>query len=212
MKNNNAIIIGAGIAVAGFFGYKYWKKKQDEKKEAEKPKKEPVSEGGGVTSNQPSGYSEYQKKVMKLQSIVGAAIDGNAGPQTNKLVAAFFPISFAKLGNVSVSNIDAYLALNGKREANVADRIDQIWNAMGSGTPATLRTDTQVSAYYYDNSRGQYLPTGGIFVAKQGTKLYKSTTVKTSIGFIVTVPVYFTNTNTVAGSRMILIKPDNLFV
>jgi hypothetical protein len=210
------ILILLGVGVAGFFGYRYYQKNKDKKNEV---KTDENQNNSNTTTGYPgptTGPTEYEKKVMKLQATVGAGVDGNPGStsnsNTNRSVAAFYPVSYAKLGNVSPINIDAYLALNGVRQANVSGRIDQIWNAMGGGTPATLRIDSNVSAYYYDSSRGQYLATGGIFLVKSGLKIYKSTSIKSTLGFIVTVPVYSTSTKQSVGNRMVLIKPDNLYV
>jgi hypothetical protein len=218
MKTENAILAGLGVAIAGFFGYRYYKRKKDEKEaaiEAEKAAKAAQAApppSGGVTT-QPVGYSDYQKKVMKLQTILGVAVDGNPKDQTNGKVKEWYPNLYKTLGNVSPSNIDQYLAA--KRETtstSSAARVQEIWDAMGSGTPATVRIDTTVTGFYFDSSSNNYKSTGGYFIVLRGTKIYKSKAVKVQGGFIADLPVYGTQTKNAIGTRKVFIGPANLYV
>ncbi len=73
---------------------------------------------GGKASLDPCGgrrrdNSAHGLKVMILQDrvgITGCDKDGIAGSQTNGAVKAKYPSLYATLGNVSVNNIDKYLA------------------------------------------------------------------------------------------------------
>jgi len=73
---------------------------------------------GGSASLDPCGgrnrdNSAYGLKVMVLQDrvgITGCDKDGIAGSQTNGAIKAKYPSLYATLGNVSVNNIDKYLA------------------------------------------------------------------------------------------------------
>lgn len=109
MKKENAILAGLGIAIAGFFGYRYYKKKQQQKKTAvAEPEDQFIEFDVNFTKG---GYTPYQKKVMDLQAWLGVAVDGIAGPQTNGALQKKLPNTFSNLGPVSNSNIDKYIAL-----------------------------------------------------------------------------------------------------
>lgn len=221
MKKDNAILIGVGVAIAGFFGYRYYQRKRDEKaakeKEAEEAKKsETTPPPSGGVSTQPVGFTPYQKKVMALQSKLGIAVDGNPGKgegsQTNMTVKSWFPTLYASLGIVSPANVDQYIAAK-KEVINVstANRLSQVWDAMGSGTPAKFLKDTEVAAYYYDSASKQYKPTGGYFNVKIGTSIYKSTSILLSRGIVSTLPV-FTKSGQSAGNKLVYIKPESVYV
>jgi len=107
MKTNNAILIGAALAVAGYFAYRYFRKKQKQNNE----KKDVETEPNKDNQNNRTGYSEYQKKVMEIQSILGVMIDGIAGPQTNGALNKKAPVAYKTYGVITAKNIDFYLAL-----------------------------------------------------------------------------------------------------
>ena len=204
METENKIFIGIGVVLAGFFGYRYWKKKKDEKDLEKTTTKTDNTETGS------SGFSDYEKKVMNLQTKLGISVDGKAGPQTNKTVQTWFPTLFAKLGNVSPTNVDQYIAAK-KENVFSSERLRQVWNAMGSGTPAKILKDTQVSAYYYDSASKLYKATGGYFIVKQGTSIYKSNSTLLTNGILTTLPVFLNNGSS-AGSKQVLINPDSVYV
>lgn len=214
MKKDNAILIGVGVAVAGFFGYRYWKKKQDEKaleeeKEKEKQAETPPPPSGGVTT-QPVGYTPYQKKVMTLQQKLGIAVDGSAGPQTNGKVKEYYPSLFAQLGNVSPSNVDKYIAAK-KEDKTTANTLQALWNAMKAKGSAKFIKDAQVAAYYYDSAKQSYIPTGGYFNVKQGETVYFSGATLTGAGIVRVLPTYF-NSGNPAGNKLVMIKPEMIYV
>ena len=216
MKDRDKIIIAVAVGGGAFLIWKNWDKisemfKKKDATDGGEPKKDDDVNKGGGTSDKPT-YSAYQLKVMKLQGVIGAAIDGIVGDQTNRMTKEYFPNSFAKLGDVTPSNIDAYIALGDKREtAYGSSRIDEIWNAMGSGTPAVVRVGAKFAAYYFDSSRNTYLPTGGTFEVKGQTKLYKSTSVKVGSGLIADVQVYNTAGSSL-GLRKMLIPTASIYV
>lgn len=207
MKQENAIILGIGAVAAGIFGYMYYKKKQDEKAALTPDKPKTPTDGVNVQS---TGLTDFQKKVMSLQTKLGIASDGSAGPQTNGTVKNWFPTLYAKLGNVSPSNVDQYLAAK-REDLSLTQRLELVWNAMGSGTPAIVLKDISVPAYYYDSASKLYKPTGGYFKVLQGTKLYKSTSTKTSLGLIAELSVYDQRRNSL-GKRAVLIKSTEVYV
>jgi hypothetical protein len=216
MKNQNKIIIAAAVGGAGYLIYKNWDKISNLFKKKEEVK--PVETKEVVVKDKEKTYTEYQKKVMKLQSNVGASIDGDAGSQTNKLTQAFFPNTFAKLGIVSPANIDAYLALGTKREIvdttleNIKARGRAIWNAMSSGKKATIIRDGNVRAVYYDGVNKTYPTTGATFVLKQGGVLDKSKSVLLTDGFIVTEQFVYKSNGGNEGVRRIKVDPRILNV
>lgn len=113
-KQEKSILIGVGAALAGFGLYRYFQRKQSERKAA----KEKETTGGSADPDKTTGYpgpytgpTEYQKKVMEIQAFLGVAVDGIAGPQTNGALARRAPASFAFYGPISASNINFYNAL-----------------------------------------------------------------------------------------------------
>lgn len=194
MNQKNLLII-AGGAVGAMVIYRVIQRKRQAKRAAEAAKAEaekkqlppaPKPAPGSM------GPTDYQKKVMRLQSNVGAAIDGAPGPQTNRLVQEFFPITFQKLGNVSAANIDQYLALGTRRESAGPNRGTAVWNAMSASRPAVIRKDLTGPNHYYDESAKTYKPTGGQFTIPSGTRIYRSNVVGKSADYsfwIVRVPV-----------------------
>lgn len=189
MKQKNIVIGAAIVGVAGYFGYRAIKKARDKKRlEAEaaaKAKAEAEKTGGGTTGGGTTGGgttyqgpTEYQKKVMSLQTRLGVGVDGfttivggnPSDSQTNKAVASWFPLTYARLGNVSPSNIDAYLALGTRREtAQTGTRAAQILASLNQLKTATIRTGGEAIALFYDASAGQYKSTGNTLTILPGT-------------------------------------------
>lgn len=172
MKKNQLILGGLILATAGYFGYRYFKKKKAEKpaplpspEPLPQPKKEPIYEGP----------TEYQRKVMKLQATVGAAVDGIPGPNTNLSVKNYFPVSFAKLGNVSSANIDSYIALGSKREQapptseEIAANIDQAVSLLKAGKLAIVKEAAGVDVVIFDELTKRWTVVGANDI-KAGTK------------------------------------------
>lgn len=208
MKQDNAILIGVGVAVAGFFGYRYIQRKRQEKLTAEENIKDVVTPppSGGVTS-QPVGFTPYQKKVMTLQQKLGIAVDGSAGPQTNGKVKEWFTSLYAQLGNVSPTNVDKYIAAQKENPQQTSD----LWNAMRTKGFAKFIKDTQVAAYYYDSAKKSYIPTGGFFTVKQGETVYFSGATLTGAGIVRVLPTYLKSGNP-AGNKLVMIKPEMIYV
>lgn len=208
MKKDNAILIGVGVALAGFFGYRYIQRKRQEKLTSEENIKDVVTPppSGGVTSQAP-GFTPYQKKVMTLQQKLGIAVDGSAGPQTNGKVKEYYPSLFAQLGNVSPSNVDKYIAAQKENP----QQLSNLWAAMKAKTYAKFIKDAQVAAYYYDSAKQSYIPTGGFFTVKQGETVYFSGATLTGAGIVRVLPTYFTSGNP-AGNKLVMIKPEMIYV
>lgn len=113
-KNEKAIIYGAGAVLVGFGLYRYFQRKQAEKKAtAEKQSNDAVNNPNRNTGypGPYTGPTPYQKKVMEIQSFLGVAVDGIPGPQTNGAWARRAPATFAKYGPIGPANIDFYNAL-----------------------------------------------------------------------------------------------------
>ena len=183
MKQKNIIIGAAIVGVAGYFGYRAIKKARDKKRleaeaaaraKAEAEKKASGTTGGGTTGGGTTyqGPTPYQQKVMSLQTRLGIGVDGDPGytanSQTNKAVASWFPLTYARLGNVSPSNIDAYLALGTRRESTV-NRAAQIWTSVSNGATATIRVGGDAFAIYKDASSNSFKTTGGSLTILPGT-------------------------------------------
>ena len=185
MKQKNIIIGAAIVGVAGYFGIRAIKKARDKKRlEAEaaaRAKAEAEKTGGGTTGGGTTGGgttyqgpTPYQQKVMSLQTRLGIGVDGDPGytanSQTNKAVASWFPVTYARLGNVSASNIDAYLSLGTRREtAQTGTRAAQILASLNQGKTATIRTGGEAGALFYDASAGRYKSTGNTLTILPGT-------------------------------------------
>ena len=208
MKKDNAILIGVGVAVAGFFGYRYIQRTRQEKLTAEENIKDVVTPppSGGVTSQAP-GFTPYQKKVMTLQQKLGIAVDGSAGPQTNGKVKEWFPSLYAQLGIVSPTNVDKYIAAQKENPQQTSN----LWNAMRTKGFAKFIKDTQVAAYYYDSAKQSYIPTGGFFTVKQGETVYFSGATLTGAGIVRVLPTYL-NSGNPAGNKLVMIKPEMIYV
>lgn len=189
------------------------------KKKQEKPEE---TGGGSETKDTPTGtgktYTPYQLKVMKLQGIVGAGVDGVVGKNTNDSVKAYFPNSYAKLGNVSTTNIDAYLALGDKREiadttlADIKKRGDAVWAAMSSTKNGVIIRDGKVRAVRYDSITNTYPNTGATFIVKQGGVIKKSNAVKLTDGFIVYDFFVYNLDGSNHGVRQVKIDPREINV
>lgn len=114
MKQENAILLGLGAAVAGFGIYRLIKRKQTEKKAAaEKEAARATTSPDKVTAfpNISTAPNAMQRKVMEIQAFLGVAVDGVAGAQTNGALARRAPAAFAKFGPISARNVDFYNAL-----------------------------------------------------------------------------------------------------
>ena len=185
MKQKNIIIGAAIVGVAGYFGIRAIKKARDKKRleaeaaaraKAEAEKKASGTTGGGTTGGGTTyqGPTPYQQKVMSLQTRLGIGVDGDPGytanSQTNKTVASWFPLTYARLGNVSPTNIDAYLALGTRREtAQTGTRAAQILASLNQGKTATIRTGGEAGALFFDASAGHYKSTGTTLTILPGT-------------------------------------------
>jgi hypothetical protein len=224
MKNTKRLIAAAAIGGAGYLIYKNWDKISNMfKKKEEKPEETGGGSGtgsGGGTSGEKT-YTDYEKKVMKLQGIVGAGIDGNAGrtenSNTNKSVKAFFPNSYAKLGIVTSANIDAYLALGDKREiadttlADIKKRGDAVWAAM-SGKDGVLFRDGNVREVRYDGVSKTYITTNNVYKAKSGLVIKKANAVLLTDGFIVYDAYMYKLDGSNAGPKKVKIDPREITV
>jgi hypothetical protein len=222
MKNTKRLIAAAAIGGAGFLIYKNWDKISNmfKKKEEEKPEETGGGSGtgsGGGTSGEKT-YTDYQKKVMKLQGIVGAGVDGAVGKNTNGAVKSYFPNSYAKLGDVTTANIDAYLALGDKREiadttlADIKKRGDAVWAAMSSTKNGVIIRDGKVRAVRYDSITNTYPNTGAIFIVKQGGVIKKANAVKLTDGFIVYDFFVYNLDGSNHGVRQVKIDPREINV
>lgn len=226
MKQKNIIIGAAIVGVAGYFGYRAIKKARDKKKaeaeaaakaKAEAEKKASGTTGGGTTGGGTTyqGPSPYQQKVMSLQTRLGIGVDGDPGytanSQTNKAVASWFPVTYARLGNVSPSNIDAYLALGTKKETQQAPATN-FYTAFRNKTFAKVQRDVRTSAYFYDAGTNSWKPTGGTFVVKSGETVYfGNVTELTSGNFIAKVPTYDGSGNP-TGNKQMYFLPSYVYI
>jgi hypothetical protein len=221
MKNTKRLIAAAAIGGAGYLIYKNWDKISNMfKKKEEKP--EQTGGGSGTGSGSGTGgektYTDYQKKVMKLQGIVGAGVDGAVGKNTNGAVKSYFPNSYAKLGDVTTANIDAYLALGDKREiadttlADIKKRGDAVWAAMSSTKNGVIIRDGKARAVRYDSITNTYPNTGAIFIVKQGGVIKKANAVKLTDGFIVYDFFVYNLDGSNHGVRQVKIDPREINV
>lgn len=95
MKTENKILIAAAVGGIAFLVYSNWDKIKEKlgmnKKDAEPKKddaKKPSSNTASTTTA--SSVSTYSQRVMKLQEILGVAVDGIAGKQTNGKLEWYF--------------------------------------------------------------------------------------------------------------------------
>lgn len=219
MKNTTRLIAAAAIGGAGYLIYKNWDKiSKAFKKKEEKPEETGGSgTGSGGSTGGEKTYTDYQKKVMKLQGIVGAGIDGAVGKNTNGAVKAYFPNSYAKLGNVSTSNIDAYLALGDKREIadttldDIKKRGQAVWAAM-SGKDGVLFRDGNVREVRYDGVSKTYPTTNNVYKAKSGLVIKKANAVLLTDGFIVYDAYMYKLDGSNAGPKKVKIDPREITV
>lgn len=236
MKQKNIIIGAAIVGVAGYFGYRAIKKARDKKRleaeaaakaKAEAEKKASGTTGGGTTGGGTTyqGPTLYQQKVMSLQTRLGIGVDGfttlvggnPSDSQTNKAVASWFPLTYARLGNVSPSNIDAYLALGTKKETQQAPTTKQapttnFFTAFRNKTFAKVLRDVRTSAYFYDAGTNSWKPTGGNFVVKSGETVYFSNVTElTSGNFIARVPTYDGSGNP-TGNKQMYFLPSYVYI
>lgn len=125
MEKKKKITIGVAVgvaALAGFLIYQNWDKikeklglnkggdDSDAKKDTDKNQS-----GGGSGTGGGTTQKSYKEKVMDLQSILGVAIDGDAGKQTNGMLDYYWA-DFGMLFNADKSFADGYTQLkkNGK--------------------------------------------------------------------------------------------------
>jgi hypothetical protein len=227
MKKTNytPVILGA-IAAGGILLWqtgalnKLFKKKEQPKEPEVEPAKEPSTEPtvkkvvNVSPLPDPLKAPAYVAKVKELQLFLGVSPTGNALDQTNNAVKSKFGTLFASLGRVSPANIDKYLAETKKTSQNTAEytRSLQIYNAMNVATPAKIRTDVEVSSWYYDKSDKKYKTTSGYFTAKAGQKVFKNKATMTSVGILATIPVYGKKTGDKVGDRLVKIPSSALYV
>lgn len=239
MKQKNIIIGAAIVGVAGYLGYRAIKKARAAKKAAEEAKAKAEAEKkagattGGATTGGGTGYqgpTEYQQKVMTLQTRLGIGVDGNPGTtmysQTNLTTRSWFPLTFAKLGPVSPSNIDAYLALGTKKEPKPApppqytDKVKKLKDALDQGR--TLRINTQYAISYLqklkpDGSAFQNVP-GLTFEIQPGATFTKDELLSSNLPYfwVVELPTSkaFRNGNflnlTGGSTQLLAINPNAL--
>ena len=95
MKTENKIIIAVAVGGGAFLIWKNWDKisemfKKKDAADGGEPKKDDTktqtSTGGGTTPID----SVYKSAVMRLQEILGVAVDGDAGKQTNGRLEWYF--------------------------------------------------------------------------------------------------------------------------
>jgi hypothetical protein len=221
MKNTKRLIAAAAIGGAGYLIYKNWDKISNifKKKDASlDDKKGTGSETKDTPTDTGKTYSAYQLKVMKLQGIVGAGVDGAVGKNTNGAVKAYFPNSYAKLGDVTTANIDAYLALGDKKEvvdttlSDIKARGTAVWNAMSNTRNGVIIRDGKVRAVRYDSITNTYPNTGAIFILKQGGVIKKANAVKLTDGFIVYDFFVYNLDGSNHGVRQVKIDPREINV
>jgi hypothetical protein len=111
-KNEKNILTGVAVAAAGFLAYTLYKRKKQQA-DADKDKIIRIEQGNTTTGypGPTTGPTEYQKKVMEIQSWLGVAVDGIPGPQTNGALSKKLSITYSLVGPISERNIDQYLAL-----------------------------------------------------------------------------------------------------
>jgi hypothetical protein len=95
VKNEDKVLIGAGLVAVGGIGYMYWRKKQKEKNDdllnavpeftPDAPKKETASvpnTGAVLSKNKMLGRGSKGIEVRELQRLLGIEIDGDFGTKT----------------------------------------------------------------------------------------------------------------------------------
>jgi hypothetical protein len=114
-KEEKSILIGVGAVLAGFGVYRYFdKKRQSKKAETAATDSTNATNNPNNTTAYPGPYTgpnTYQQKVMDIQSILGVAIDGDPGAQTNGALSKKVPLTFAKYGVITQANVTFYLTL-----------------------------------------------------------------------------------------------------
>lgn len=218
-------IIGGVILAGGIFLYarKSAKDKANQAAaEAEAERKRLAEEqAAAVKKNVQTSptYTPYQLQVVALQTKIGVGVDGNPGvgpdSNTNKKVAEWFPSLYKQYGNVSPANVTVYLGA--KREeakkgpSGPNNRLKDIWAAMKAKGSAKFIKDARVSAYYYDSAQKSYIPTGGGFNVKQGETVYFSGATLVGAGIVRVLPTY-SSSGKPAGNKLVLIKPEMIYV
>ena len=88
----NKIVIAAVVGGAGYLIYSNWdkiKKMFDKKAEPKKDEATKQSSGSGASTTG-AADSTYKQSVMLLQELLGVAVDGSAGKQTNGQLEYYF--------------------------------------------------------------------------------------------------------------------------
>ncbi|KIA99234.1 hypothetical protein OA93_06295 [Flavobacterium sp. KMS] len=114
VKNEDKILIGAGVVGIGIVGYLYWKKKRNEKEQEfltdipepppvvlDKPTNSLPKTGAVLNKNKVLGKGIKGVEVRELQRLLDVTIDGNFGANTQKALQS-------KKG-VSKISLNAYL-------------------------------------------------------------------------------------------------------
>lgn len=90
MKKQDKIIIAVAVGGAAYLIYNNWdkiKKMFDKKAE---PKKDDAKTQTGSSTTTGAADSTYKQSVMLLQELLGVAVDGSAGKQTNGQLEYYF--------------------------------------------------------------------------------------------------------------------------
>ena len=127
MKKEYKILIGVAVGGAAFLIYNNWDKIKeklglnkgdlDAKKDTDNNQS-----GGGSGTGGGTTQKSFKEKVMDLQSILGVAIDGDAGKQTNGMLDYYWA-DFGMVFNADKSLNDGYTQLkkNGKGVVNASN-------------------------------------------------------------------------------------------
>lgn len=170
LNQNQKLALFIGLAGVGFLLWKKFGKKSAAPLEDSGEKNAEIEE-----KSADSGYSTYQLKVMKLQTLLKVGVDGIAGPITNKALAAAMPQNYTAWGAVSVSNIDKYLEAFGVKAADdaqkaISDHAAALVSAAKGGAMITMAQDYTAKEIVYDYSQKKYTATGAQKSFSKGTK------------------------------------------
>lgn len=115
MKKDYTYAIRAAVVLSAAGVYYYTKKRRAEKAQAEQEAElerakaqQPVQQKNVKTS---VVLTPYQRKVIDLQTFLGVAVDGKAGPQTNMALQKRAPLAYKTYGAIAPTNVDYYKAL-----------------------------------------------------------------------------------------------------
>jgi hypothetical protein len=105
MKNNKAIFWIIGLGGLAYAAYKmFYKGKYKGKSEENTDIKVP-----DVNPKTGEKYSDYDKSVMTLQTLLAAKVDAMIGPQTISLLKELY-LGTLKYGDISPLNVEKYIA------------------------------------------------------------------------------------------------------